>query len=159
MSDQSTALVRTMTKEASFRGHIIAHNLQDRSKAPSGHQLQGAEAVGASEEDIGISPGKSIAYSMVKTRATQQERVILPFKSKKRSPKQKPGRISRSRSYILLRATLPTYRVCGQSTCSFCCFGKPFTSFLASASTATTIATYLYAKLAARRAPALPTTT
>jgi hypothetical protein len=97
-------------KGGQFRGHSMAHNLQDSSKAPSGHQLQGAEAVGASEEDMGIISGKSIAYSVVKTRATRQERVRLPFKSKKRSPKQKPGRISRSRSYIVLRATLPTYQ-------------------------------------------------
>jgi hypothetical protein len=68
MSDQSTAPVKTMTKEASFRGHSTAHSLHDSSKAPSGHQLQGAEAAGASEEDMGISPGKSIAYSVVKTR-------------------------------------------------------------------------------------------
>jgi hypothetical protein len=110
MSDQSTAPVRTMTKEVSFRGHNTAHSLQDSNKAPLGHQLQGAEAAGASEEDMGISPGKYIAYSMVKTRATLQERVKSPFRSKKRLPKQKPGRISRSRSYILLRATLPTYQ-------------------------------------------------
>jgi hypothetical protein len=110
MTDQSTAPVRTMTKEASFRGHNTVCNLQDSSKAPSGHQLQGAEAVGALEEDMGISPGKSTAYSMVNTRATRQERVRLPFKSKKRLPKQKPSKISRSRSYILLRATLPTYQ-------------------------------------------------
>jgi hypothetical protein len=83
MSDQSTTPVRTMIKEASFRGHSTAHSLQDSSKAPSGHQLQGAEAVGASEEDMGISLGKSIAYFVVKTRATRQERVRLPFKSKK----------------------------------------------------------------------------
>jgi hypothetical protein len=44
-----------MTKEASFRGHSTAHSLQDNSKAPSGHQLQGAEAAGASEEDMGIT--------------------------------------------------------------------------------------------------------
>jgi hypothetical protein len=59
---------------------------------------------------MGISPGKSIDCSVVKIRATRQEHARLPFKSKKRSPKQKPGRISRSRSYILLRATLPTYQ-------------------------------------------------
>jgi hypothetical protein len=47
---------------------------------------------------------------MVKTRATLQERVRSPFRSKKRLPKQKPDRISRSRSYILFRATLPTYQ-------------------------------------------------
>jgi hypothetical protein len=75
-----------------------------------GRQLQGVEAAGASKEDMGISPGKSIAYSMVKTRATLQERARLPFRSKKRLPKQKPGKISRSRFYILLRATLPTYQ-------------------------------------------------
>jgi hypothetical protein len=99
-----------MTKEASFKGHSIAHNLKDSSKAPSGHQLQGAEAAGASEEDMGISPGKYIAYSVVKTRATLQEPVRSPFRSKKKLPKQKPDRISRSRSYILPRATLPTYQ-------------------------------------------------
>jgi hypothetical protein len=70
MSDQSTAPVRMMTKEASFRGHITPHNLRGSSKAPSGHQLQGAEATGASEEDMRISPKKSIAYSAVRTRTT-----------------------------------------------------------------------------------------
>jgi hypothetical protein len=99
-----------MIKEASFRSPNIAHSLQDSSKAASGHQLQGAEAAGALEEDMGISPGKSIAYSVVKTRATLQERVRSPFKSKKRLPKQKPDRISQSRSYILLCPTLPTYQ-------------------------------------------------
>jgi hypothetical protein len=110
MSDQSTDPVRVMTKEASFRGHNIAHSLQGSSKVPSGHQLQEAEAAGASEEDMGISPGKSIAYYMVKTRATLQEHARLPFRSKKRLPKQKPDRTSRSRFYILLRATLLTYQ-------------------------------------------------
>jgi hypothetical protein len=109
MSDQSTTPVRVMTKGASFRGHSTAHSHQGNSKAPSGHQLQGAEAAGASEEDMGISLGKSIAYSVVKTKATLQERARLPFRSKKRLLKQKPGRISRGRFYILLRATLPTY--------------------------------------------------
>jgi hypothetical protein len=99
-----------MTKEASFRGHSTAHSLQDSTKAPSGHQPQGAEAVGASEEDMAINLGKSIAYSVVKTRATRQERVRLPFRNKRRLLKQKPGRISRSRFYILLHATLLTYQ-------------------------------------------------
>jgi hypothetical protein len=110
MSDQSTALVSVRTEEANFKGHNIAHSLQGNNKAPSGHQLQGAEAAGASEEDMGISPGKSIAYSVVKTRATLQERARLPFRSKKRLPKQKPGRTSQSRFYILLHATLPTFQ-------------------------------------------------
>jgi hypothetical protein len=72
MSDQSIAPVR-MTKEASFRGHNTPHSLRDSSKTPSGRQLQGVEAPGASKEDMGISPGKSIAYSVVRTRAILQE--------------------------------------------------------------------------------------
>jgi hypothetical protein len=99
-----------MTKEASFRGHSTLHSLRDSNKAPSGHQLQGAEVVGASEEDMGISPGKFIAYSVVRTKATLQEPARSLFWSKKKLPKQKLGRISQSKSYILLRATLPTYQ-------------------------------------------------
>jgi hypothetical protein len=154
MSDQSTAPVRTMTKEASFRGRSTTHNLQDNSKAPSDHQLQGAEAVGASEEDMGISPGKSIAYSMVKTRATRQERVRLPFKSKKRSSKQKPGRISQSRSYILLRATLPTYQSMWAINLQLLLLQQAIHKL-----SGLSFHRHHHCKPAARRAPALPTTT
>jgi hypothetical protein len=49
------------------------------SKALSGHQLQGAEALGASEEDMGISPARSIAYSVVRARAILQECAKSPF--------------------------------------------------------------------------------
>jgi hypothetical protein len=51
------------------RSQYTPHNLRGNSKALSGHQLQGAEAPGASEEDMGINPRRSIAYSMVRTRA------------------------------------------------------------------------------------------
>jgi hypothetical protein len=73
MSDQSTAPVRMTTKEASFRGHSTPRSLRGNNKAPSGRQLQGAEAPGASEEDMGISRTKLIAYSVVRTRAILQE--------------------------------------------------------------------------------------
>jgi hypothetical protein len=51
------------------------HNSQstDNNRAFSGHQPQGAGAAGALEEGMGISPESSIAYSVVKTRATLQE--------------------------------------------------------------------------------------
>jgi hypothetical protein len=68
-----------MTKEARFKGLNTPHSLWDNSKAPSGHQLQGAEAAGALEEDMGINPGKFIAYSVVRTRATLQESVKSLF--------------------------------------------------------------------------------
>jgi hypothetical protein len=64
-----------MIKEASFRGH----SLRDSNKAPSSHQLQGAEAAGASEEDMGINSGKFIVYSVVRTMVILQERVKSPF--------------------------------------------------------------------------------
>jgi hypothetical protein len=66
-------------KGDSFRGHSTLHSLRDSSKAPSGRQLQGAEAAGASEEDMGISPAKSIVYSVVRTKATLQELVRSLF--------------------------------------------------------------------------------
>jgi hypothetical protein len=76
-----------MIEEASFKGHNIAHNPQGNSKALSGHQPQGAEAAGATEEGMGISPEGSIVYSVVKTRATLQEHVRSPFRSRRRLPK------------------------------------------------------------------------
>jgi hypothetical protein len=97
-------------KEASFRGHSTPRNLWGNNKALSGRQLQGAEAPGASGEDTGISPRRFIAYSAVRTKAILQECAKSPFKSRRRSRKPKLGRISRSRSCTLLRATLPTYQ-------------------------------------------------
>jgi hypothetical protein len=84
MSGRSIAPARAMTREASPRGHSTPHNLWGNSKAPSGRRLQEAEALRASEEDLGISPGKFIAYSVVKTRATLQECVESPFRSRRR---------------------------------------------------------------------------
>jgi hypothetical protein len=110
MSDQSITPTRVMIEEARFKGHSIAHNPQGNSKALSGHQPQGAGVAEASEEGMGISPEGSIAYFVVNTRATLQEHARLPFRNKRRLPKQRRGRISRSRSYILLHAILPTYQ-------------------------------------------------
>jgi hypothetical protein len=69
-----------------------------------------AEAAGASEEDTWINLEGYIAYSVVKTRATPQEHAKSQFRSKRRLPKLRRGRVSRSRSYILLHATLPMYQ-------------------------------------------------
>jgi hypothetical protein len=100
----------SQSEEASFKGHIIAHNPQGNRKALSGHQPQGAEATGASKEGMGISLESSIVYFVVKTRATLQEHARLPFRSRRRLLKKRHDRISRSKSYILLRATLPIYQ-------------------------------------------------
>jgi hypothetical protein len=89
-------------EEASFKGHNIALNPQGNNKVLSGHQPQGAEAARASEEGTGISLENFIAYSVAKTMATLQEHVRSPFRSKRRLPKLRHDRISRSRFYILL---------------------------------------------------------
>jgi hypothetical protein len=99
-----------MTKEVNSRDHSILRKLWDSNKALSGRQLQEVEAPGASEEDMGTSPGKSTAYFVEKTRATIQERVKSPSKSKKKLQKPKPRKISRSRSCTLLRVIHPTYQ-------------------------------------------------
>jgi hypothetical protein len=83
-----------MTEEASLKGHNTAPNLQASNKALPGHQPQGAEATGASEEGTGINLESSIAYSVEKTRATLQEHAKLQFRSKRRLPKLKRSRIS-----------------------------------------------------------------
>jgi hypothetical protein len=98
-----------MTKEVSCRDHSIPHNLWGSNKALSGRQLQEAEALGASEEDMGVSPRRSTVYFVVKTRAILQECVKSPSKIRRRLQKPKLGRINRSRSCTLLRATHPTY--------------------------------------------------
>jgi hypothetical protein len=54
------------TEEASNRGHNIPPRLRGSNRAILGPQLQGAEAPGASEEGLGISPEKFIAYSAVR---------------------------------------------------------------------------------------------
>jgi hypothetical protein len=99
-----------MTEEVNSRGLSILRKLWGSNKALSGRQLQEVEAPGASLEDMGTNPGRSIAYFMVKTRATIQERVKSPSKSKKKLQRSKPGKVNRSRSYTLLRVIHPTYQ-------------------------------------------------
>jgi hypothetical protein len=80
---------------------------QQSSFRPPGPRGRGGRGFGGR---YGDQPRKSIAYSVVRTRATLQERAKSLFWSKKRLPKQKLGRISRSRFYTLLRVTLLTYQ-------------------------------------------------
>jgi hypothetical protein len=72
------------TKEVSNRGHSIPRKLRGSNKAIFGRQLQGAEVPGASEEGLGISLGKFIAYSMVRTRAILQGCAMSPFRNRRK---------------------------------------------------------------------------
>jgi hypothetical protein len=99
-----------MTEEVNSRGRSIRHKLRGSNKAFSGRQLQEADVPGALEEDMGISPGRSTAYSVVKIRATIQERAKSPSKSKKKLQKLKPGKVNQSRFCTLLRVIHPIYQ-------------------------------------------------
>jgi hypothetical protein len=99
-----------MTEEVSCRGRSILHNLRGSNKALFGRQLLEAEALGASEEDMGTILGRSTAYFVMKTRAILQECAKSPSKSRRRSQKPKPGKASRRRSCTLLRVIHPTYQ-------------------------------------------------
>jgi hypothetical protein len=144
-----------MTGEASSRGRNIPPRLRGSTRAILGLQLQGAEVPGALEEDLGISPGKFIAYSVVRTRATppgvQCHHPETKGNSRSCSPTD-PAEASYAYCFIPL-ALYP--RVCGQPPCSFCCFGKSISGILATASTSTTNAT----RPAARRESAYSTPT
>jgi hypothetical protein len=83
-SGQSITPLKVMTKEVSLRGHNIPHNLPGNNKAPLGHQLQGTEASGASEEGLGMSLERFTAYSVVRARAILQECAMSPFRNKRK---------------------------------------------------------------------------
>jgi hypothetical protein len=76
------------------------------SKVLSGHQLQEAEGEEASKEDMEISPGSCFVCSTVKTKGIPQGRAKLRFRNRKKLPKLKHDRTSRSRSCIPLCAIL-----------------------------------------------------
>jgi hypothetical protein len=66
------------------RSHNIPPRLRGSNKAIFGRQLQGAEVPGASVEGLGISPGKFIAYSVVRTRSILQGCAMSPFRNRRR---------------------------------------------------------------------------
>jgi hypothetical protein len=108
---------------------------------------------------MGISPGRSIAYSVVRTRAILQECAKSPFRSKRGSKKPKLGRISRSRSYTLLRATLPIYQNMWAIILQLLLLRLAIHRLPDHGSHPTTTTTDLFPKSAARREPALPIAT
>jgi hypothetical protein len=83
MSGQFTP-PRVTTEEVNNRGHSIPLTLRGSNKALSNRQLQEAKAPGASEEGLGISLEKFIAYFVVRTRAILQGCAKSPFRNKRK---------------------------------------------------------------------------
>jgi hypothetical protein len=108
ISGQSIMRAQVTTGEIKPKGSSIAPNQQGHNKVPSNHQLQESEGAEALEEDMEISPGNCFVCSATKTKGIPQERARLRFKCRNRLPKLKHDRISQSRFYIPLHATLPT---------------------------------------------------
>jgi hypothetical protein len=108
MSGQFIMPAQVTTGETKPKGSSTVPNHQGHNKVPSGHHLQEVEGAEASEEDMKISSGNCFVCSVAKTKGIPRERVRLQFKSRKRLPRLKLGRISRSKFYIPLHATLPT---------------------------------------------------
>jgi hypothetical protein len=82
-SDQFIPL-RVTTGELSSRDRNTPLRLRDSNRVILDPQLQGAEVPGASEEDLGISPGKFIVYSAVRTRAILPGCAMSPSRNRKR---------------------------------------------------------------------------
>jgi hypothetical protein len=97
---------QTMTGSTTLRAASTAHSLRACNKHPTGHQPREAEGGEASEEGMVISLGRCSIYSAVKTRFTPQGRAKSWSRRRRKSPKPKHSRISRSRSCILLYAIL-----------------------------------------------------
>jgi hypothetical protein len=72
----------------------IALNHQGCNKVLLDHQLQEAEGAQASEEDMEISPGNCFVCSAAKTKGIPQGRAKSRFRSRKKLPELKHGRIS-----------------------------------------------------------------
>jgi hypothetical protein len=98
--------MQAVTGPITLRAASTAHSLWACNKLPIGHQPQEAEGGEALEEGMVISPGNCSTYSVAKTRHTPQGCVKSRSRSRRKSLKPKHGRISRSRSCILLCATL-----------------------------------------------------
>jgi hypothetical protein len=109
MSNQFITPIPTMKGPIMLRKAIIAHSLQACSRLLSDHQLREAEEEEASlEEDSAINLESCTASFVARTRAILQGHARSQFRSKRKLLKPRRGRVSRSKSSTLLRATLHT---------------------------------------------------
>jgi hypothetical protein len=95
-----------MTGPTTLGAASTAHSLWACNKLHTGHQPREAEGGEASEEGLVVSPGNCSVYFVAKTRDTPKGRANSRSRSRRKSLKPKHDRISRSRSCILLRATV-----------------------------------------------------
>jgi hypothetical protein len=86
---------------------IIVLRLQACNRLPLDHQLREVEEEEVFVvEGLAINPKSCTAFFVARTRATQQGHAMLPFRSRRKLVKLKRDRVSRSKSFTLLRAIL-----------------------------------------------------
>jgi hypothetical protein len=85
---------------------ILVLSLQQCNRLLSDHQLRGAGEEGVSVEgDLAINRESCTAFFVARTRATQQGHAKSQFRSRRKLPKLRCDRVSRSKSSTLLRVT------------------------------------------------------
>jgi predicted small secreted protein len=74
---------------------IIVLSLQACNTLLSDHRLQGAgEEEASMEDDLAIDLERCTVFFVARTRATQQEHARLQFRSRRKLPKLRRGRVS-----------------------------------------------------------------
>jgi hypothetical protein len=84
MSGKFITPLKVMIEGANSKGHNTLRKLRGNNKALFGRQRQGAEAPGASGEDLVISQEEFTVYSVVKTRAIPPGCATSPYRNKRR---------------------------------------------------------------------------
>jgi hypothetical protein len=104
MYDQFTTPMPMMKEPTMFSIAITVLSLQACNRLLSDHRLWGAgEEEVSVEDDLAINPESCIVFFVARTRATQQEHARLQFRSRRKLPKLRRDRVSRSKSSTLLR--------------------------------------------------------
>jgi hypothetical protein len=136
-----TFQAKAKTKTTIPKGNKMTHSQQEPNRVPLDRQLQEVEG---EEEVLGgdtiLSQEDYSAYSLERTRGAQQEPAKLQFKSKRKLPKLNQDRISRTKSFTLLRIILHTSQNMSPTNTnptifSFIRFSKPLFGQMGPAST------------------------
>jgi hypothetical protein len=109
MLEQYIILAKVKTEAIITKGTSTVPSQMGRIKALLDCQPQEAEEDEASEEDSTHNQEGCSSCSMERIRGTQLEHAKLQYRNKRRELRPKHDKISRSKSYILLRVISHTF--------------------------------------------------
>jgi hypothetical protein len=109
MFDQFITPMPMMKGPAMFSIAITVLSLEACNRHLSNHRLRGADEEEVSvEEGLATNPESYTGFFVARTKATQQGHVKSQIRSRRKLLKLKHDRVSRSKSFTLLRVTLHT---------------------------------------------------